>query len=205
MRSPRFLYSLKWRAPVLCLCQCIPVKFGPKTCMRYIPTFRTPVSGSRVTTHGNVTNGPPSAGQQVNTGNFPISGSFITTSWHFPFPDTDFGIHEEICPSMGSIRSFSIKPALGLTSFLNNASISSPIAFRLSAPSASAIRLFEPKALIRTGKSVPVFSNNSAFPPSGDLDTRSTISGISSTGLTYCLILINSPFRSKSSIYSRIP
>ena len=36
--------------------------------MRYIPTFRRPVLGSCVKTIGNVMNGPPSCGQQVNTG-----------------------------------------------------------------------------------------------------------------------------------------
>ena len=39
-----------------------------KTCSRYIPQFRFPVSGLRENTIGSVTNGPPSSGQHVSTG-----------------------------------------------------------------------------------------------------------------------------------------
>src|SRR6478672_2272396 len=61
---PSFLYSLKCFAETLCLCQCMAVRIGPNTCIRYIPTLRIPVFGSFVWMTGSVTNGPPSFGQQ---------------------------------------------------------------------------------------------------------------------------------------------
>src|SRR5476649_308385 len=36
--------------------------------MRYMPTLRSPVSGSRVTTQGSVMNRPPSSGQHLRMG-----------------------------------------------------------------------------------------------------------------------------------------
>src|SRR5687768_15975544 len=89
---PSFLYSLKCFADTLCLCQCMPVSFGPNTCMRYMPTLRASVLGSFVWITGSVTNGPPSLGQQVITGSFVISGSCNTTCWHSPLPLLTFGI-----------------------------------------------------------------------------------------------------------------
>src|SRR5690606_2385193 len=106
MRLLSFLYSLKCFALTLCLCQCIPVSVGPKTCMRYIPTLRWLVSGSLVWITGRVTNGPPSFGQQVITGSFVMSGCCITTSWQAPLPDFTFGIHDANWLSLG--RSFSL-------------------------------------------------------------------------------------------------
>lgn len=41
------------------------VLFASRTCIRYIPTLSSPVSGSLVMTWGRVMNGPPSAGQHV--------------------------------------------------------------------------------------------------------------------------------------------
>src|SRR5665213_1773742 len=43
--------------------------------MRYIPTLRSPVSGSSVTTHGSVMKRPPSSGQQRRIGKFKSVGS----------------------------------------------------------------------------------------------------------------------------------
>ena len=53
------------------------------TCIRYIPTLRVPVVGSRVITAGNVTNGAGSSGQQRWIGRRPRSTSspVSTTSW----------------------------------------------------------------------------------------------------------------------------
>ncbi len=54
--------------------------------MRYMPTLRWPVRGSRVITAGSVMNGPASPGQQVCTGSRPRSTSspWRTTSWQAP-------------------------------------------------------------------------------------------------------------------------
>src|SRR5204863_116245 len=78
---PSFLYSLKWRAETLCLCQCMAVMAGVNTCILYKPTFRMLVLGSFVCMIGSVRNGPPSSGQHFKTGSLVISGFFITTSW----------------------------------------------------------------------------------------------------------------------------
>src|ERR1035437_4529508 len=43
--------------------------------MRYMPTLRSPVSGSRVTTHGSVMKRPPSSGQHLRMGRLRIVGS----------------------------------------------------------------------------------------------------------------------------------
>src|ERR1700733_6531143 len=44
--------------------------------MRYMPTLRSPVSGSLVTTHGNVMNRPPSSGQHFWIGKLRSVGGF---------------------------------------------------------------------------------------------------------------------------------
>ena len=67
--SPRAAISRQCAAPTLCRCQCIASSFFPITWIRYIPTLRMPVLGSRVITPGSVMYGPPSAGQQIGTGN----------------------------------------------------------------------------------------------------------------------------------------
>ena len=71
-------------APCLCICQCKPTSFGPKTWARYIPILCSSVTGSLVTTNGSVINGPPSIGQVVGIGSFVTSGSAILTSWQAP-------------------------------------------------------------------------------------------------------------------------
>src|ERR1035437_3013472 len=43
--------------------------------MRYMPTLRSPVSGSLVTTHGSVMKRPPSSGQHFRMGKFKSVGS----------------------------------------------------------------------------------------------------------------------------------
>src|SRR4026207_2340323 len=108
-----FLYSLKCFAETLCLCQCMPVSVGSKTCILYIPTFLIPVFGSFVWITGNVTKGPPSFGQQVITGSLVISGSRITISWHSPLPFFTFGIHEPNSFSFGSSFNLSMIPSFG--------------------------------------------------------------------------------------------
>src|SRR5437762_1778781 len=44
----------------------MPVVRSSNTCMRYMPTFRLPVFGSRVITQGRVMNRPASLGQHWN-------------------------------------------------------------------------------------------------------------------------------------------
>ncbi len=52
--SPRSAIARQCAAPTLWRCQCIASSFLPSTCTRYIPTFLTPDSGSRVMTPVNV-------------------------------------------------------------------------------------------------------------------------------------------------------
>ncbi len=60
-----------------------------------------------------------------------------------------------------------------------------------------------PKALVRTGNSLPrTFSNSRAFPPPGLLDIRSVISVISSSAETWPFILRSSPLLSNRSMNS---
>ena len=54
IRSPRAAISRQCAAPTLCRCQCIASARGPCTMIRYIPTLRVPVAGSRVITIGKV-------------------------------------------------------------------------------------------------------------------------------------------------------
>ena len=98
----------------------------------------------------------------------------------------------------GSVESFLKKVSLLYDTFLNKFSISIPASSRLSLPIAIDILKSDPNAFIRTGKSVPLFSNNNAFPP--DLVTLSVISVISRSGLINCLIRISSFFFSSSLI-----
>src|SRR6266705_1734231 len=67
--SPRSAISRQCAAPTLWRCQCIASSRRPITWMRYMPTLRTPVLGSRVITPGSVMYGPPSSGQHTGTGN----------------------------------------------------------------------------------------------------------------------------------------
>ena len=73
-------------SPVLCTCQCIPVDRSEKTCIRYMPTLRTPLSGSTVWTSGKVTKRPPSNGQHFRTGSSEsrTSSPVRTTCWASP-------------------------------------------------------------------------------------------------------------------------
>ena len=103
--------------PSLCSCQCIAVERGPSTCMRYMPTLRCPVRGSRVITAGSVMNGAASPGQQVCTGSAPRSTSSprSTTSWQAPLR-TVFGRESAIDFSFWRPRIFSPSPCGGCIS-----------------------------------------------------------------------------------------
>jgi len=67
--SPRSAIARQCAAPTLWRCQCIASSFLPSTWTRYIPTLRTPETGSLVITPPSVMYGPPSSGQQIGTGN----------------------------------------------------------------------------------------------------------------------------------------
>src|SRR5208283_4916645 len=90
----------------------MPVVVLSYTCIRYIPQFRRPVTGSLENTMGSVINRPssagcPSPGQHLIIGNMLRSGwSFSTTSWHGALL-TVLGRYFENSRSLGSIANFS--------------------------------------------------------------------------------------------------
>ena len=171
-------YFFPCRAPTLCSCQWRAASQGPITCIRYIPTFRSLVSGSSVITWGSVRKGPPSFGHVFNTGispnPFPPSSTRCTTSWHEPLP-VETG---RACLNSSPLfkRSHACaNPAGGLA--FTRAPTSSPISSTVSRPSAIAIRFADPYPLIKTGNpySLPPaptgFSKSNAFPPPGLFDS----------------------------------
>jgi len=123
----------------------------------------------------------------------------MTTSWQRPRPLTLRGIHEATSLSRGNIASFSHHPAFGAARSLKREPISPPISSREPRPKASAIRRSDPRALMSSGKELPVCSNKRAFPPPGSFDMRSVISVISSTGSANPEILTSSPSLSSRS------
>src|SRR5229473_3273580 len=136
--------------------------------MRYIPTFRFPVSGFFVNTSGNVMNRPPSCGQHFKIGKSKrlTSLPFCITSLHGPL-FTLFGKNDPSSASFGSILTLSKNPC-GVSIFRNPwmrcATSSSSFT-----SNASAIRRTLPNALINKGYRDPFgFSNSSAgLPPGG--------------------------------------
>ncbi len=76
-----------------------------------------------------------------------------------------FGIQEDISDNIGKTFSFSKILALGLDKSINIFSITLPISSILLTFKAMHILFSEPRALIKTGKSVPVFSKRIALPP----------------------------------------
>src|SRR5436190_23982008 len=87
--------------------------------MRYIPTFRFPVSVFLVNTSGNVMNRPPSCGQHFRIGKSSrlTSLPFCTTSLHAPV-FTLFGKNDPSSASFGSILTLSKNPC-GVSIFKN--------------------------------------------------------------------------------------
>ena len=151
-------------------------------CIRYIPTFRTPVSRSCVMTAGSVMNGAGSSGQQrmIGSASRSTASPSSTTSWHGPF-ETDFGVESAIDLSVPSLRTFSTSPCGGLSS--STSSSFAATSSSRSTPKARHMRRSVPNWLIRSGSREPfTFSNRSAGPP--DLTTRSVISVISRSGST---------------------
>ena len=87
------------------------------TCMRYMPTLRVPLTGSRVITAGSVMNGAGSPGQQVWIGSRVMSTSspVSTISWHTPL-ETIFGRESAIDLSFIRPCTFSRRPSGGCIS-----------------------------------------------------------------------------------------
>src|SRR5881394_130706 len=182
--SPRCAIARQCAAPTLCRCQCIAISFLPRTCTRYIPTFLTPDSGSRVITPPSVTYGPPSSGQQIGTGSVEKSTSpaLITVSWQGG-RDTVLGGNFATSASSGSIASLPISESGTLR--LSSSAMRAPISSSDATPSAIAMRRSEPNRFTATGtrdgapeRSVG-FVKSSAGPPPGDFMQRSATSVIS--------------------------
>src|SRR5215218_2775616 len=140
--------------------------------MRYMPTFRSPVSGSCVTTQGKVMNRPPSSGQHFKMGRSasvggvgdvpffqsPADGQFLAeagasnlwiTSLHGPLL-TIFGFAWRKSIAWPSSLRVSRSDVGGLA-FIR-APNSAAAASTFSAPRLNAIRLWEPSVLMATGK-----------------------------------------------------
>src|SRR6266496_170141 len=153
--------------------------------MRYIPTLRTPVAGSRVITPGRVMYGPPSSGQHTGTGNCDrsTSRSRITVSWHGGRPPVVLGGNFATSASCGSIAS--LPSRLSGTLRFRSVAMRSPTSSRRSTPRASAMRRSEPNRFTATGWRATAPDarvgcvNRSAGPPPGDFMQRSAISVIS--------------------------
>ncbi len=192
-----------------------------------MPTLRSPVSGSRVTTHGKVMNRPPSNGQHCWIGRFNNVGGdeeLGAGSWELGFPPT------AICelPSAASKRcttslhgpSFTIfglawrrskawpsslmasRKLVGGLAFISEPSSAATSSTEF-APMLSAMRLCEPIVLMASGNgdTTPLtvgFSNNKALPPPGDFISRSAISVISSSVATGWEMRFSSPAASSA-------
>ena len=177
----------------------MPVERASNFCMRYIPAFWMPVSGSFVITMGSVTNGPPSPGQQVRMGRWSSSrSSRITFAWHGAL-FTFLGMIPAMSLSVKSRRTLSMIPCGGCT--FTSVSIFRAISSKLAQLSARSMRGKLPKALMSSGNDDPVtFSNNSAGPPA--LLTRSAISVISRRGSTAAAMRRRSPAASSARMNS---
>ena len=187
--------------PSLCICQCMNVELRSITCIRYMPTLRTPVFGSFVMTAGSVMNGAGSPGQQRWTGNRPRSTSAPSrkTSWHGAF-ETVFGSESATDFSFSSPLTFSLSPCGGCMSRMSPSFAAA--SSRLATPNARHMRRSVPNWLMSSGWCEPFgFSKSSAGPP--DFTTRSVISVISRSGSTSGEMRRSSPSRSRSAIQSR--
>ena len=154
----------------------MPIVFFPYRCMRYMPTFCGPPSGSLVNTSGSVTNGPPSSGHVVSTGSFVRSTSVSTTSCTGALTATFFGIANAAEPSEKSFATFpsSELGTFGRTALRTRRATSSIV----RAPKAIAMRFSVPNWFVSTGNCEPAtLVKRSAGPPA--LTTRSLISEIS--------------------------
>ena len=120
----------------------MPVVQESYLCIRYMPTFRFPVTGCRLKTSGRQMNGPPSSGQQVWIGRKSRLGfSRRITSLHGPLL-TDFGAAVATRANFGTARSLSPRD-FGMSSWIS-ALMSRAMSSSFSTPSAAAMRRSEP-------------------------------------------------------------
>ena len=196
-----------------------------------MPTLRAPVSGSRVTTQGSVMKRPPSSGQHCWMGRFSRVGGrgsnaagvrqsgagghgvvrgggaskWWMTSWQAPSL-TRFGRAWRRSNAVPSNWRASLKLAGGLA-FTRAPSAAAASSIE-GAPRLSAMRRYEPSALMASGKGeiCPLtvgFSTNRAWPPPGFFISRSASSVISSSLATGCVRRRSSPAASKCPRKSR--
>ena len=188
--------------PSLWICQCMNVVRRSITCIRYMPTLRAPVRGSRVITAGSVTNGAGSPGQQRCTGSSDeVDVVALQHDRRAPARaepsaaarprSTSASAGRAPCPSGptgGCISSTSLTLR--------------PTSSSCSTPNARHMRRSVPNWLISSGWLAPFgFSKRSAGPPA--LTVRSTISVISRSGSTSAVTRTSSPSRSRTAIQSR--
>jgi len=119
------------------------------TCMRYIPTFFSPVSGFFVKTSGNVMKRPPSCGQHFRIGKSKRLTRFLLYHFLARASLQRFGKNDPSSASFGSIFTLSKNPC-GVSIFRipGFAQATSSNSFTSNA---SAIRRTLPNALISNG------------------------------------------------------
>src|SRR4051794_28164700 len=174
-----------------------------------MPTFRSPVSGSLVTTHGSVMKRPPSKGQHFwigrsfrvggfggndagfvtsgaggHPGGTPVlPGNLVITSLQGPsFTILGLACRRSSAVERSLIASLRVAGGLALTSVPSSAATSSTLA----APRLIAMRFQEPIVLMARGNGLVApltvgFSINRALPPLGLFISRSANSVISSS------------------------
>ena len=174
--------------------------------MRYMPTFRSPLSGSLVTTQGRVMKRPASSGQHLRMGMESSVGHgpaaphanwccWWTISWHGPLATSlGFACRKSRAVPSSLIASAKLVGGLALSSEASSAATSSTDC----APKLRAMRRWEPKVLMASGKgdTWPLTVGRSisrAFPPPGDFISRSANSVISNSVATGWRMRLSSP------------
>ena len=194
-----------------------------------MPRLRAPVSGSCVTTHGNVMKRPPSSGQHLRMGRsasvggngsvpFRQSGAsgqaslrlvgasnrWMTSLQGPLFTVLGFAWRKSKASDRSRNASFMEAGGRAFMSPPSSAATSSTeAAFMLMA-----MRFQEPSVLMATGNGETTprtvgFSKSNALPPPGFFISRSAISVISNSVATGCEMRINSPAFSSNSTQSR--
>src|SRR5215510_4177011 len=190
-------------AEPLWICQCIPSVRSSKTCNRYMPTLRAPVTGSRVKTMGRVMKRPASPGQHWSTGRVARLGCSVSiTSWQGA-ERARRGPALATSKRSPSLRSLSRKePGMRRSRSL---ATRAPRSSSRSTPRAAAIRAGEPKALMRTGVSKPstCSKRRARFASAEPLETRSVISAISRSRETRAGTRVSCPCLSRCATKAR--
>ena len=156
--------------------------------------------------------GSPSFGQHLMMGSSKRLTSLpvLTTSWHGP-DLTNFGAKEAIFASSKPFFILFIRPVGGSGLMSDSIFAARPSKPTSRQSSAISMRVYDPKALMSTGKSEPsTFSKSSALPPrcafcgsnflacsemfgAGDFETLSVICVISRMGETCAVMRCSSP------------